>query len=311
MVDLRYHVASIAGVFLALAVGVLLGVAISGQLSSAEESLSAKQLVELRHRLGRANARADGAVEREEAARQLMDKAYPALMEGRLAGRRIAVLFLGPTDGSIRSSVERTLEDAGAEEIWLIALDLPLDARRLARLASREELSALIRGADLEFLGNGLAAELVAGGETPLWDAVTSTLVEERSGSAGLRVDAVVAARSWVPRSRKADRQEERRTAGPVQASLSLVDGLLAGLDRTGAPIVGVEESDVEAQSAIDFYRENGLSSVDDVDLGQGRLALALLLAGGEQGHYGVKESASDGVSPSVTPVTPADGRGR
>ena len=31
-----------------------------------------------------------------------------------------------------------------------------------------------------------------------------------------------------------------------------------------------------------------------------GRVALALLLAGGAPGHYGVKDSASDGVAPAV-----------
>jgi len=36
MFDLRYHLASLAAVFIALAVGILLGVAISGKLSAAD-----------------------------------------------------------------------------------------------------------------------------------------------------------------------------------------------------------------------------------------------------------------------------------
>jgi hypothetical protein len=34
-----------------------------------------------------------------------------------------------------------------------------------------------------------------------------------------------------------------------------------------------------------------------------GRLTLALLLAGGQPGHYGLSESASDGVTPPIEPV--------
>ncbi|MGH3092476.1 MAG: copper transporter, partial [Gaiellaceae bacterium] len=44
-------------------------------------------------------------------------------------------------------------------------------------------------------------------------------------------------------------------------------------------------------------------SSVDDVETAAGRLALALLLAGGEPGHYGIKETATDGVTPPVDAV--------
>ena len=58
----------------------------------------------------------------------------------------------------------------------------------------------------------------------------------------------------------------------------------------------------------IDFYRDRGLSSVDNIDSLEGRLALALLLAGAEPGHYGIRESATDGSVPPVEPVTTESG---
>jgi hypothetical protein len=47
------------------------------------------------------------------------------------------------------------------------------------------------------------------------------------------------------------------------------------------------------------------VSSVDDVETLAGRVALALVLAGGGPGpgHYGVKDSASDGVAPPLESV--------
>ena len=62
-------------------------------------------------------------------------------------------------------------------------------------------------------------------------------------------------------------------------------------------------ESTSAQDSAIDLYRTQGVSSVDDVETLAGRVALAFLLAGGESGHYGVKDSASDGVAPPVDSV--------
>jgi len=40
------------------------------------------------------------------------------------------------------------------------------------------------------------------------------------------------------------------------------------------------------------------------VDTAAGRIALAVLLAGGLDGHYGLKDSASDGIVPPIEAVT-------
>ena len=69
--------------------------------------------------------------------------------------------------------------------------------------------------------------------------------------------------------------------------------------------MVGVETT-AEDASAIDLYRTQGVSSVDDVETLAGRVALALLLAGGTPGHYGVKDSAADGVAPPVPVPVPS-----
>ena len=56
--------------------------------------------------------------------------------------------------------------------------------------------------------------------------------------------------------------------------------------------MVGAETlSALGEESQIDFYRDRGVSSIDNVDTLSGRLALAMLLAGGQPGHYGLKDS--------------------
>jgi Copper transport outer membrane protein, MctB len=305
MFDLRYHVASLAAVFLALAVGILLGVAISGKVGEAEDSFRADEVGRLSDRLREEQERAVAAGRRGEAAEELVERAYPALMEERLASRRYALVFLGPVSGRARSAVERTLTDADSgDPLRMVALDVPLDVEELDELLLGDEELAVYaaEGDDFSELGEDLGEELVTGGETPLWSALSSQLVEERGGTNTLEVDGAVVVQSWSPPP-----TEDVEEADQIRATRTLFDGLLRGLERSGFPVVGVESASGD-ESAIDVYRRLGISSVDNVDTVAGRLALALLLAGGQPGHYGVKDSASDGVLPPIESVPVEEG---
>src|SRR5215210_3235444 len=277
MLGLRYHVASLAAVFLALAVGILLGVAISGKVSDAEDSLQADQVRRLRSDLEGASARADSAEARGEAAQGLLEDAYPALMQDRLADRRVAALFLGSVDGSIRSAVERTLTDADAgSPARVVSLDVPLDPAALqATLEGNEQLAAYAdEEGDFGELGRELGRELVAGGETPLWNALSSALVEERSGGFAEAVDAVVVRASWLPPDPAVDGDADDESAS-TRATSTLLEGLVRGADASALPLVGVAAGD-DPEAVVELYDDQGISSVDDVDTLPGRLALAL-----------------------------------
>lgn len=298
----RYHVASLAAVFLALAVGILLGVAVSGKVSDATEALNANERDRLRQELEQAQDRADLSDRRRGAAEDLVERAYPVLIERRLADVRFALVFLGPVQGDVRSAVERTLADADSgRPVRLLALDTPVNAKDLDEVLRRDESLAAYAedGDDFGELGSALARELIDGGETPLWSALSAELVEERTGSSSLPADGAIVVRSWkAPPSGNVDEARQ------VRSTATLLDGLLDGLKDTGFPVVGVETSTALGDdSQIDLYRRQGISSVDNVDTLAGRLALAILLAGGQPGHYGVKDSATDGVTPPIEPL--------
>ena len=116
MLDLRYHVASLAAVFVALAVGILLGVAVSGKLTDVADDAELQNLrddnEQLEQQLRGCPGRAEAATARSEGSDELFARAYPTLMDGRLEGKNVAVLFLGPADGSVRAEVEGALADA-------------------------------------------------------------------------------------------------------------------------------------------------------------------------------------------------------
>jgi Copper transport outer membrane protein, MctB len=305
MFGLRYHVASLAAVFVALAVGILLGVAVSGKVTDAGEDIELQNLKDdnenLRSELEAARAAEQAATERGEGAEELFARAYQTLMEGRLEGKSVAVIFLGPADGSVRADVEGALADAGAgAPTRMVALDVPVDPAELTAALEGDEVLAGYADDEGDFsdLGRDLGRETVEDGET-LWTMLQSQLVEEQSGSASAPIDAAVVVSTWMPPEEAGDEDSVAET----EATTSLLEGVVSGLNGAGIPVVGVAESE-DPPATLAGYRDQGISSVDDIDDAAGRLALALLLAGAEPGHYGLRDEATDGVIPPIEPLS-------
>jgi hypothetical protein len=291
MFDLRYHVVSLAAVFLALIIGIVVGVGISsgGFIKKSERTLLNQQIADLRSRLDTANARAQDLGEAQRTGQTFVQATYAALMSERLRGRRIAVVFVGSIDDGVRSLVEKTLADAGAPSpIRIRALKVPIDLGALdAVLAARPGLSQLALATGAGDIGRELAREFVVGGPTPLWSALSAQLVAERLGGQQEPADGVVVVRTAAPQ-----RGESAR----------FLAGLYGGLAAQEVPAVGAETSRA-AFSAVEAFGRAKLSTVDDIELAPGRLALASLLAGSTPGHYGLKESAKNGLLPPIAPV--------
>jgi hypothetical protein len=294
MFDLRYHLASLTAVFVALVLGILIGIGLAATETVRESDVETleRRVESLRRELDSARADAAQLALLQEDNETVVQEAYPALMHDRLAGKRFALLFAGSMDERVMESVERTLRDGGAEGLARVrALELPIDAQIVARVLGGGGPFEEYEGRDdLGSFGQDLAAELIQGGETPLWDALSEQLVEEQEGGFRRPVDGVVIA----------------RTAEPQRgATTQFLAAFYRGLAASGVPAVGVEFSGTRP-SAVDSFSRRDLSTIDHLDLRLGRLALALLLAGGEEGEYGVK--AEDGILPlPIEPVEPEE----
>jgi hypothetical protein len=294
MFDLRYHVASLAAVFLALVIGILVGVGISGPVDSEKTKLLEGEVADLQQRLDRSASDSIASDREQQAARTFISETYPALVHNRLRGKQIAVVFVGSVVGGTRPAVSRALTDAGAVQLRLRALKVPIDVHQVeGALTAQPAADGLVGKSHLESLGRALGEELVLGGETPLWNSLADVpLVEQQEGGGKAPADGVVLV----------------RTVAPQRAATSrFLLGLYSGLASAEAPAVGVEQTDA-ADSATAVFRESGLSTVDDVDTPVGRLALVLLLAGASPGQYGVKDSAGDGALPPLPTRTAAGG---
>ena len=285
MFDLRYHVASLAAVFLALIIGILVGVGIAdrGLLDKGTKNLLEHRVADLQNKLHNASQRSAASDRDQRAMQSYIKETYPVLVRNRLRGKHVAVVFVGKVDPGLSAVVERALLDAGAEETRLRAVKIPFDEQQVdSRLASDSNGQSYIGKANLENLGRALGEELVSGGDTPLWDSLTEALVDQRSGASKTPVDGVVVV----------------RTVSPQRGGTSrFLFGLYQGLSSPGLPAVGVEKTDAKF-SAVQIFGKGGLSTVDDIDEPAGKLALALLLAGEPAGHYGVKQSADDLLPP-------------
>jgi hypothetical protein len=291
MFDLRYHVASLAAVFIALIIGILVGVGLAGSGVTKDAELKGVKLqnAALSASLDQANAQIQSLGRTQKA----FGLSYPALMANRLAGKKVAVLFIGPADAKISGAIARTLADAGARPVLrLRAISVPINVQAIDDVLFQRPAFVKYVGDDkLGLLGKALASEFALGGDSPLWTLLSRQLVEERSGVAKQRADAVVVVRTVKPQQ---------------GASARFLTGLLGGLTIGGTTVVGVEAAATQP-STVPAFTKRSLPTVDDVDQPVGRLSLAVLLAGGTSGtgHYGVKDGAI-AVLPPVNPVFPA-----
>jgi len=293
MFDLRYHVASLAAVFLALIIGILVGVGISGPVDSQKTKLLEEQVAKYQRQLDQTSTQSKADAREQQAALAYINETYPVLVKHRLRGKQIAVVFVGDVDGGINSKLSRMFLDSGAQQLRLRAVQVPIDVRQLDTSLRGQPAAAGLRGRkNVEELGRALGQELMLGGDTPLWDSLNATLVENREGATKLPADGVVVVRSADPQR---------------GATSRFLRGLYAGLGSVAVPAVGVETTDAP-HPATRAFAQAGLSSVDNLDTRVGRLATVLLLAGADPGQYGTKKSADDGALPPWPTRTAAGG---
>ncbi|HET8975787.1 MAG TPA: copper transporter [Solirubrobacterales bacterium] len=270
----RYHAASLAAVFLALAVGILIGAGLGDNvLSDTEENLRES----LQNDIEEARGDADEMAEQLDRERAFASRAYPALVSETLRNRAIGVVALGELPPEVAANVEDALDPTGAELAEVVVVRQPPDAAALADELGQPFAQADEDNGQLEELGARIGGQLVRGRGKQL-DAVRDVVFARASGEGG-PLDGVVIVRG----SKEPDDDEGRTKAFNA--------GLIEGLADTEVATVAVERSDV-AESAIPFFAPFDVATVDSVDLTSGRAALVFTLLGAE-GSFGIKGTAN------------------
>ena len=232
----------------------------------------------------RADTERDAAKARLAAEQRYGDKSYPILTAGRLAGRRIGLVLLGPSEIS-PGTVRNWLDPSGATLSLVAQLREDVDPAALAERARGTRYAAVAaKPGLLGDLSRRAGIQMVLGGH--LIRQLRTALLQT-SGEFG-RLDGVIVIRpSKVP----GDKREADRLT-------TLQDGIVRGLAQTGVKVVGIEPSDSDP-SQIGWYRGRELSTVDNIDETAGRAALVFVLAGAD-GAFGRRDSAQDLLPPVV-----------
>ncbi|HET7455051.1 MAG TPA: copper transporter [Solirubrobacterales bacterium] len=271
----RYHAASLIAVFLALAIGILIGAEFGGDaLTNTRKDLEHSLVGNLQD----ARSHADELSAELGRADEFGERVYPVLTRDRLARKRFAIVALGGLPSDITGDVEDALGPTGAKLVGVGVVREPIDLNGLAADLAKTRFADLRTNPDaLTELGTGLGRQLVLGGTLP--EVVRGQLFSRASGTFG-GLDGVIVVR---------DQPEDM---GPVQRSRAgqFESALMSGMTATRTPAVGIEATTTEP-SSVSFFQSSDLSSVDDVDLTAGQLAMVFAMLGAE-GSFGVKGSA-------------------
>ncbi len=303
MIDFRYHIVSIVAIFMALAVGIVLGSGplkddISGFLEDRTEQL-AQEKVELQDEISTLRSEVD-------ANEQFAELAQPVLVDGLLTTHVTTIVVLPDADGGQVDAVEDVIAAAGGEVGERVTIESawsdPEQSDILARVA--ENIAKGERDEDTYDLAAQVLAEalLTPGGRSvgePSFDSIGVLGAFELEGFIAADEDEVILADTAIIVG----------PSGAVQdADLTLMP-LLTALDDVGVGAVLAaplgSDSDEGVVGVLRSSDADGVvSSVDRLDTVNGvtvtATALAEQIAGGV-GHYGTGDGA-DGPAPDPLP---------
>lgn len=303
MIDFRYHIVSIVAIFMALAVGIVLGSGplkddISGFLEDRTEQL-AQEKVDLQDNVS--ELRADISATEEFAA-----IAQPALVDGLLTGRVVTIVVLPDGEGAQVDAVEDAVSAAGGSVGERVTIEPawfdPDRSEILSRVA--DSLAKSGKEEDAYDLAGQVLAEalLVPGGRPvgqPSTDAVGVLAAFENEAFLSADEDEVT----------RGDTAIVVGPSGVLPGADVVLPPLLAAFDDVGVGTVLAAPLGSDGTAGVIGVlrnsREDGVvSSVDRVETITGVTvtiaALAEQVAGGV-GHYGTGEG-SDGPAPDPLP---------
>ncbi len=316
MIDFRYHLVSIVSIFLALAVGIVLGAGplkedIGNRLTQQTEALRAEKS-QLRTELD--------AQKRGTAARDTFAAAVaPAVLNGKLTAKIVALVVAPGADADLVKNTTASLVTAGAKVGSTITLtDAWADpAKRTFRNTLANQLAALVKAPLAANSPDQLAATVLARAILGGPDQSTERVDPSASAAlAGLSAGDLIK----VSPDQIAPSSGVVFLGGPVKGStqpdtdarLATYVQLVRSLDAAGSGVVVATASNTTdatlSANLVAAVRKDSeaakvASTVDNADLPMGQTTLVLSLAeqySGGLGQYGLAADAK-AVAPDTT----------
>lgn len=296
MFDMRAYVASLIAVFLALAIGILLGTVIQDKRPMGDQIESQIDNLQSEFSVVREENKAlSHEVEQDKA---FASKVLPVLTSEKLAGRQVVIVGTGRVSRQLMRSVSDTLEKAGAEvagmDITRYAVDEELRKGIVGYLPKGEA------GAPDGNLGSS-SPEVGTDGSTP--DAIIT------SKDLPVMVARAILTPDSPPALSDLGQLGVVRLNGPVVKNPTAVvlltdpsrdDRIMEEFlipfakELVDAKVITVAgESGASQKSLTAAFGAAGVSTVDNVDEIVGQISL-IYAVGGEKGSFGKKKGAED-----------------
>lgn len=298
MIDFRYHLVSIVSVFLALAVGIVIGAtSLKGEVAGTLEG----QVTQLRQEKKGLRGQLDSANEGNRRQDQYAGDIAPRALANELHGRTVALVVLPDTPAAFIRDTRASLKQAGGTVTTTAELSTDWvtgdgDQRdKTLRAAGREQ------GVDVDSVPMNRLGGLVLAESLTVKPGVSDAQRKKQPGRAVL-VDEGLMEVDPVP-ARRADSivvlwpGVEKSTRGWVN--------LVTATGLAGRPAVGVSAAPYDpgtstADAMITTLRDSAevtgtMSTVDHGERAVGQAALVLALRDefdGRAGHYGLDEDA-------------------
>ncbi|MCL2581575.1 MAG: copper transporter [Streptosporangiales bacterium] len=328
MIDFRYHLVSIVAVFLALAIGIVLG---STELQGHTLDVLQSTSDSLRSQLNATSNERDTYQAQAGAAQQFLQTAEPALLSGRLSGQRVVLITEPGAESGVVSGVRRAAGAAGATVTGQVSLQpkfndisgatqsslgtintsiagdngITLTQGSSPQTAYQQQAAQLIAAAILKKSGNGGKRAVSAASAQTLLSAYSQGGYLSVSGSPADRaaLAIVVTPASPPPGGQNDPANQVLLAAVPEFAAASAATvavGSTAGSAQEGSSIAVLRAGSTAAHA----------STVDNADSTLGQIsavqALAAQLAGGKPNSYGVSGASAVSPEPMPSPIPTA-----
>lgn len=290
--NLKYYVLTVVSIFLALAIGIYIGFMFDAQdiLLSQKEDIVA-QLEERFNYLKEENEKIKSDItdisEENKRLYEFNRTIYGEIIKDRLNGVKISIIETN--DDYIYTGIKQTLEASGAEvtSITTIKDNLLSDKDAIEAVYKKINNVEDIEGDVVKLTVDQIMQAIISGENSDIVQSLNDEGIIDASGSYIQPSDYIIIAGG---------------SKNKVEDKINLIDNRIIDLSKkTNVPIIGIEKQNVKF-SYIEKYKDNRISTVDNVDTIIGKVALILAMDG-RPGNYGVKPSAESLVPDPSTAI--------
>jgi len=310
MIDFRYHLVSLISVFLALAVGVVLG---AGPLQNSLGTALNDQVTALRENRNATQAKLEQTETAVNERDSYITQAASGLLPGTLASKNVAMVLLPEAKAEDADAITTQLKNAGATVTGRVSLTSTwVD---LSRENYRSTFSGQVQGhlgstnsKDANgILGEALAKALTANDDSSrvLMDMLSVTV--DKSGTPFISVDSTPTAAAEMivvvgPRPQASSGKGATVEASPGEDPKAWAKALEGTAGRAPTVVVGSADGDGGVVGIIRSEKAK-VTTIDSVGQIAASVSTPLALAStraGTTGHYGFDKGA-EAVMPPVT----------